>query len=204
MQSKTYRKNQWFLYRKPRRGLYHIHVVNISHLRSKYIERSVPVRMYNYGSEAREIEYSTETMADNTVKLSKKDKMEAYVNARIEEFKKKAIKTLVIIAAILAVVMIREARIDQLCGQISNIEDDIYSLNAMITEREMHLSYQLDMNNIDEIAISRLGMKKPDASQYIYIDVQKNVGGEILMKDRAGNGFSAFMNKAKILLEYLY
>ena len=161
--------------------------------------------MYNYGSEAREIEYSAEVTNDNAVKLSKKQRMEAYVNARLDKLKKKAIATLVIVAAILAVVMIREARIDQLCGQISNIEDDIYDLNAMITEREMHLSYQLDMNNIDEIAVSRLGMKKPDASQYIYIDVQKNVGGEILMKDNAaGYGFSAFMNKAKILLEYLY
>ena len=161
--------------------------------------------MYNYGSEAREIEYGTSAAIKEEVKPSKKQRMDAYIEARIEAFKKKAITTLVIVAAILAVVMIREARIDQLCGQISNIEDDIYTLNAMITERQMHLSYQMDMNNIDSIAVSRLGMKKPDASQYIYIDVQKNVGGEILMKDNAGRtGFSAFMNKAKILLEYLY
>ncbi len=161
--------------------------------------------MYNYGSEAREIEYSLENTEKREVKLSKRQKTEAYIEARIEALKKKSIATLVIIAAILAVVMIREARIDQLCGQISNVEQDIYKLNAMITEREMHLSYQLDMNNIDEIAVSRLGMKKPDASQYIYIDVEKNNGGEILVDNRAGsNGFSAFVNKAKILLEYLY
>lgn len=161
--------------------------------------------MYNYGSEAREIEYSYSNVTKKENELSKKQKVEAYVEARIEAFKKKAITTLVIVAAILAVVMVREARIDQLCGQISNIEDDIYSLNAMITEREMHLSYQLDMNNIDSIAVSRLGMKKPDASQYIYIDVQKNNGGEILMNENMeANGFSNFMNKAKILLEYLY
>ncbi len=161
--------------------------------------------MYNYGSEARNLEYGFENVPESGAKISKKAKTEAYIEARIEAFKKKSIATLVVIAAILAVVMIREARIDQLCGQISNVEDDIYKLNAMITEREMHLSYQLDMNNIDEIAVTRLGMKKPDTSQYIYIDVQKNNGGEILVDNRAGsNGFSAFMNKAKILLEYLY
>ena len=161
--------------------------------------------MYNYGSAAREIEYSTPLDPKKEVKASKKQRTEAYIEAKLEAFKKKAIKTLVIVAAILAVVMIREAKIDQLCGQVSNLEGDIYKLNAMITEREMHLSYQLDMNNIDEIAISRLGMKKPDSSQYIYINVEKNNGGEILMNDRAvNNGFSAFMNKAKILLEYLY
>ena len=161
--------------------------------------------MYNYGSAAREIEYSTPLDTKKEVKVSKKQRTEAYIEARIEAFKKKAIKTLVIVAAILAVVMIREARIDQLCGQVSNLEGDIYKLNAMITEKEMRLSYQLDMNNIDEIAISRLGMKKPDSSQYIYINVEKNNCREIHMNDRAGNnGFSAFMNKAKILLEYLY
>lgn len=161
--------------------------------------------MYNYGSEAREFEYVPAAEAKKEVKVSKKQREKAYVEAKIEKMKRSAIKSLVIVAAILAVVMIREAKIDQLCGQISRIEDDIYSLNAMITEREMHLSYQLDMNNIDEIAVSRLGMKKPDSSQYIYIDVHKNNGGEILVNDRAGsNGFSAFVNKAKILLEYLY
>ncbi|MBR5535432.1 MAG: hypothetical protein IKU60_02155 [Clostridia bacterium] len=161
--------------------------------------------MYNYGSEARELEYIPYTAQKKEVKVSKKAKQEAYFDSRIAELKKSAIKTLVVIAAILAVVMVREARIDQLCGEISRIEDDIYDLNAMITEREMHLSYQMDMNNIDEIAVSRLGMKKPDGSQYIYIDVQKDNGGEILVDNKAGsNGFSAFMNKAKILLEYLY
>lgn len=161
--------------------------------------------MYNYGSEARNLEYGVENAPESGSKKASRLKREAYIEARIEALKKKSIATLVVIAAILAVVMIREARIDQLCGQISNVEDDIYKLNAMITEREMRLSYQLDMNNIDEIAVSRLGMKKPDASQYIYIDVEKNNGGEILVDDRAGsNGFSAFMNKAKILLEYLY
>ena len=161
--------------------------------------------MYNYGSAARQIEYSTLVEDKKAVKVSKKQRTEAYIEAKVEAFKKTAIKTLVVIAALLAVVMIREAKIDQLCGQVSNLENDIYKLNAMITEREMRLSYQLDMNNIDEIAVSRLGMKKPDASQYIYINVEKNNGGEILMNDKAGNnGFSTFMNKAKILLEYLY
>lgn len=160
---------------------------------------------YNYGSEARELEYVPSVETKKEVAVSKKQKGRTKAEAKIEAFKRSAIKTLVIIAGILAVVMIREAKIDQLCGQITNVEDDIYSLNAMITEREMHLSYQLDMNNIDEIAVSRLGMKKPDSSQYIYINVHKNNGGEILVDDRAGsNGFSAFVNKAKILLEYLY
>ncbi|MBQ8002097.1 MAG: hypothetical protein IJ297_01490 [Clostridia bacterium] len=159
--------------------------------------------MYNYGSEARVLEYVP--MYETEKKAAKTEKPHMDIDTWINSHRRMFVKTLAIIAAILAVVMVREARIDQLCGQISRVEDEIYDLSAMITEREMHLSGQLDMNNIDEIAVSRLGMKKPDSSQYIYIDVQKNNGGEILVNNTAGsNGFSAFVNKAKILLEYLY
>ncbi len=162
--------------------------------------------MYNYGSEARELEYLPSWgKSQEAQKTQEVQKPRVNTQAKLDAFKKKMIKTLAIVTAILALVMIREARIDQLCGQISSIEDEIYDLNAMITEREMHLSCQLDMNNIDTIAVSRLGMKKPDSSQYIYINVPKNNGGEILVDNTAGsNGFSAFVNKAKILLEYLY
>ncbi len=160
--------------------------------------------MYNYGTEAREIEYSPSFEAKE-VKKATKSRRDIVFEQRMARIKKSCIKSLAIVAAILAVVMIREAQIDKLCGEITKLEGEIYDFNAMITEREMHLSYQLDMNNIDTIAVSRLGMKKPDDSQYIYLDVQKNTGGEVLVKNSAGsNGFSAFVNKAKILLEYLY
>ena len=157
--------------------------------------------MYNYGSEARAMKYSNS--ADGLVEV--KGNRLAVRGAQMDAFKKTALKTLAILTAILAVMLIREAQIDQLCGQKDNINKEIGSLEALIMEKEMHLSYQLDMNNVDQVAVSVLGMKKPDASQYVYINVEKDNGGEILVTENAtGNSFSAFINNAKILLEYLY
>lgn len=168
--------------------------------------RKVVAEMYNYGTEARELE--TETA--NSLKVRQANKVqssqiydERYRRA-VEVLKKKAIRTLVIITAILTVIMIRQGQITALCGQSTKITNEINNLNALIMEKEMERSYQLDMNNIEMIAVSRLGMIKPSTAQYVYIDVQKNTGGEILVSDDAQGGFAAFVNKAKILLEYFY
>lgn len=168
--------------------------------------RKVVAEMYNYGTEARELE--TETA--NSLKVRRANKVqssqiydERYRRA-VEVLKKKAIRTLVIITAILTVIMIRQGQITALCGQSTKITNEINNLNALIMEKEMERSYQLDMNNIEMIAVSRLGMIKPSTAQYVYIDVQKNTGGEILVSDDAQGGFAAFVNKAKILLEYFY
>lgn len=158
--------------------------------------------MYNYGSAARELEY---TRSFEKVEATKKAKREAQIAQRIEQLKKKALKTLVVITAILTVIMIREAQIDQLCGAITKNEDAIAELDAMIAEKEMYLSGQLDLNMIEEIAVTRLGMQKPDPAQCVYITIETEDGGEILTEEPESNGgFSAFINKAKILLEYLY
>ena len=161
-----------------------------------------PIPMYNYGSEAIELEYSTYPTEKKVVGKVKKT---AGKRAYIASLQRKALLSLGVIAALLCVLMAREAYIDKLCGEITKKEESIHNLNAIITEKEMYISGQMDINMIEEMAISRLGMKKPDSSQIIYIDVEKKDGGEILTEDATGNGgFSAFINKAKILLEYLY
>lgn len=159
------------------------------------------MNMYNYGSEARELE-NKEDFKPETVKTDEKQKNR---QAEIEKMKKKALKCLGVVAAVLAVVMVREAKIDKLCGEIEKEEKAIKQLDAMITEKEIYLSGQFDLNMVEEIAVSRLGMQKADPSQRVEIAIKTVDGGEILTEEtESGTGFSAFINKAKILLEYLY
>lgn len=159
--------------------------------------------MYNYGSEAIEIGY-TRSFAGKEVKNAKRSKQEK-IDIGAEQLKRKALKTLAIVAALLAVVMIREAQIDKLCGQISKKESSIENLNAVIVEKEMQLSGQMDIDLIEEAAQQRLGMVKPTANQYVPVVLDKHDGGEVLTEGSAQNGgFAAFIDKAKILLEYLY
>ena len=158
--------------------------------------------MYNYGSEARKLEYGFEA---TEVTAKKEDKVRAQREVQIEQFKRNALKTLAIVAALLAIVMAREAQIDKLCGEISRKEDSIENLNAVITQKEMQLSGKMDMTIIEQAAVERLGMEKPNSRQYVPLTVAKHDSGEVLTGESSQNGgFAAIVSKAKILLEYLY
>lgn len=158
--------------------------------------------MYNYGSEARELEYGFEA---TEVTAAKEDKKRAQREMQIEQLKRKALKTLAIVAALLAIVMAREAQIDKLCGEISKKEESIENLNAVITQKEMQLSGKMDMNIIEQAAVERLGMEKPSSKQYVPLTVEKHDSGQVLTEESSqSSGFAAVVSKAKILLEYLY
>ena len=160
--------------------------------------------MYNYGSEALELEY-LEPLKTEEQEAKKKSKREERIAQRIEELKKSALKSLAVVSVILTVIMVREAQIDKLCGQITNKEKEVENLNAVITEKEIYISGKMNINTIEDIAINELGMVKPTAEQTVTIDIRKEDGGEVLVEEPATNGgFAAFINKAKILLEYLY
>lgn len=160
--------------------------------------------MYNYGSEAEKLEY-TKGFKGSDVSADDASKRQAQMEIKIEKLKIKALKSLAVIAALLAVVMIREAQIDKLCGEITKKENSIENLNAIIIEKQMQLSGQMDINMIEEAAQLRLGMIKPVNEQYVSISVNKRDGGEVLTEESTqSGGFATIINKAKILLEYLY
>ncbi len=161
--------------------------------------------MYNYGSEAFELEYTEPFDNSEVIRKAKETKREVQIARQVEELKKKALKALMVVAVILTVIMAREAQIDKLCGQITREKDEIANLNAVITEKEMYISGKMNINTIENIAINELGMVKPDKENTVTIDIVKEDGGEVLTEEPTGQGgFAAFINKAKILLEYLY
>lgn len=157
--------------------------------------------MYNYGSVAEEIEYTHMT----TVEVTTENRKKARNQVNREDMKKMLLKTLAILVAIATVLLIRQAQIEALCSEISDKKEDLRNITAVVTEKEMYIVGQTDLNLVENIAVTRLGMKKPDASQYVYIDIKKPDGGQVLASDNTvSGGFAAFINKAKILLEYLY
>lgn len=160
--------------------------------------------MYNYGSEARNLEYA-EGFTGRDVSADNESKRQAQMEMKLEKLKRKALKSLAVIAALLAVVMVREAQIDKLCGEITKKENSIHNLNALIVEKEAQLSGKMDINMIEEAAQERLGMIKPVNEQYVSIKLDKHDGGEVLTRESTqSSSFAATINKAKNLLEYLY
>lgn len=159
--------------------------------------------MYNYGSSARKFEYDNYDSAEKEIVNTKGNPSKRSV--QIDKMQKTALKYLAVAAVLLGVLMARDAQIDQLCGKITRVEDNIYEMSAIITEKEMQLSGQMDVNLIEKEAVERLHMVKPTEDMYVNIKVNKIDGGELLTEQSTqSEGFAAFINKAKILLEYLY
>lgn len=156
--------------------------------------------MYSYGSAAEEIEYTVPM-----VEVSTANRKSASGQVSREQMKRMLLKTLAILVAIVTVLLIRQAQIEALCNDITVKKEELRNLTAVVTEKEMYIIGQTDLNLVENIAVTRLGMKKPDASQYVYIDIRKPDGGQVLAENNTvSGGFAAFINKAKILLEYLY
>ncbi|MCD8049491.1 MAG: hypothetical protein LUG52_07825 [Clostridia bacterium] len=154
--------------------------------------------MYNYGSEARELEYGEELEEQR-----RQEEAAARKAARLEnKRRKKAVKWLAIVAVMLGIVMAREAQISGLCGQINTKKSEMENLEAVVTEKEMALSGALDLNMIEEAATTRLGMKKPDQSQYVYIEIEDENSGTVLAETKE-TGIGALIEAIKNLLSYL-
>lgn len=164
-------------------------------------------KMYNYGSEAYELEYTS-----NSEKEKKRAESAAQERKRRAALLKKRrvrrtamLRSLAVITVLAGVIMFRTAQIDKLCGETANLAATVEDLQAEVTEKEMAISSALDQNALEEIASSKLGMKKPDQSQYVYIQSQGADKGEVLSGTGKGvSGFAAFRDKLKRLLEYLY
>lgn len=155
--------------------------------------------MYNYGTAARAPEYTPDAEEKKAEELRRK----RLIARRDRLIKIRAIRTLVIIAAILGIITAREAQITQLCGQISNLEDEEENLTAVVTEKEMHLTEALDLNAVEETAIYKLGMKKPD--QFVEVSFDGREGGEVLKnQDKPKGVFATILSQVKVFLEYLY
>jgi cell division protein FtsL len=163
--------------------------------------------MYSYGSEAYELEYTSfreEESAKEALAIEERRK-KAAEERKGRLFRIRAVRSLGILTMIIAIYMVRQAQIIQLCGEKSTLEKEVDNLQAVVTEKEMSLWGTLDQNTIEEVATTKLGMKKPDATQYVYIQLDGADRGEVLASaTNSGKGFSAFINKVKILLEYLY
>ena len=155
--------------------------------------------MYNYGTEARNLEYTK----DAAEKEAAEKKRKRLIAQRERLIRIRAVKTLLAVVVILGIITAREAYITRLCGQISNLKDEEENLTAVVTEKEMHLTEALDLNAIEETAVTRLGMKKPD--QFVEVSFEGRSGGEVLKEPEKKNGpFAAFIDKVKVFLEYLY
>lgn len=148
---------------------------------------------YIQGSAARQLDY--DVYEENRVLKAKKQ----YKNNRKAKFKL-VISMLAFLIAGLAVVY-RFALITQISYNINESEKHYYDLRNQNSIIRVQVEQDTDLTSIKQLAETRLGMQKPDKSQIVFINVEKNDHTVVMnTKDEDAktdaNIFTAFTSKA--------
>lgn len=86
--------------------------------------------------------------------------------------------------------------------QTQKLEDKLALLTEANKKKEMEINQKLDMKVIEEKAVSKLGMQRPDNSQIVYVNVKRDTYTEVSDKEE-GARFTASVKEAiKGILEY--
>ncbi len=154
---------------------------------------------YNYTSVAYdyEPEYSTSRHINRRIKKIKKDK---YVEAEkgIRFFSLKFIATLVIISTFVISIIFIEALTIQKKFDIEDLNITLKEIKENNKYLETELAKNLDLEYVEYIATSELGMQKPANHQIVHIDVPKesySQKGKVEKKDTFLSKITSWINK---------
>lgn len=155
---------------------------------------------YVYGTAAEKIQY--DIYQENTV-LKAKQKRRSY-----HVVKAKAVLAVMIVFALGATTMYRYAIITQLNYDISKSNKGYNELKKENTRLRVEIDKGMDLQKIQETAVNRLGMQKPDKYQTVHINVPKSdytkVSQEYAKEKQVENTLQAVLDKLEKLTRLLY
>lgn len=156
--------------------------------------------IYVNGSAAEKVKY--DVYEENKVLKEKKK----YKTNRI--VKLKAVFMCIILFGGLFLLIYRYAMITEINNNIIKAEKDYTKLSNENSITRVVIDKQLDINNIKEIAETRLGMQKPDRSQVIYLDIPRTDTTVVLDIDgnspHGGGSFATIVDKLGRFVRLLY
>lgn len=151
--------------------------------------------------------------------LAEKLEYNAYEENKVLRQKKKArsgalpkVKTVAFMLVIFAtcfLIVYRYAVITELNFQISKAEKQYNEIRNENARLLVEIKKDTDLNTIQQIAETRLGMQKPDKSQIVYMNVPKNdytVVAESYIQDKDTNEgvFASLIDKIGRIASFLY
>lgn len=160
--------------------------------------------MYTEGSGALKTEYYTY----DAPKKSTAKKNAAETKARRMSRKKTlAMKKRLVGAILLAFVMsftvlLGYANITAEYNKLTRAKEELELISAKVVEKQVKAEGNQDPKKIEQEAI-RLGLRPPAKNQIHYISLGNTDNGEVVKLEEK-NSFSAFINRASVILEYLY
>ena len=156
---------------------------------------------YNYGSSAYNLEAMEKMHNEQSIK-AKKQKQLAHKQ------KQRKVLSIITLAFILAfVILYRNAIIIQKSDTTDKLQSQLTHLQSQNAQTEMKLKEKINLQYVEEMATTKLGMKRPDKYQTVYVNVIQNDYAEISEEYKTKNSYEGALstvNRGSFnLLEYL-
>lgn len=118
----------------------------------------------------------------------------------------KTIASILLVFAVACTILYRNVIIIESSTEAQQLEEKLTTLQAANTKLNYELKKEVDLKKVEEIATTKLGMKRPDKHQTVYVDVTQKNYAEV--KNSAadktlGGTFSVIKQKVINVLEYL-
>ncbi len=159
--------------------------------------------MYTEGSNALKREYYTY----DTPRISKKSEEKARQSVKRHQssrilLKKRIIASVALVSGMAFIILFRCAAIASEFDKLSEARSELALINAQVVETCVKAEGNVDPKKV-ELEAQRLNLQQPAKSQIKYISLGNTDNGEVLKAEKT-NGFSAFINRVSVILEYLY
>ncbi|MBE7033514.1 MAG: hypothetical protein E7406_04725 [Ruminococcaceae bacterium] len=161
--------------------------------------------MYTEGSSALKTEYYTlDAPKKRTSAKTKKARVSSAKASRkkVLKIKKRIVAAILLAFAMAFTVLYRYAAITAEYNKLSRTKERVELMTAKVVEKQVKAEGNMDPKRVEQEAI-RLGLRQPSKNQIAYISLGNTDGGEVL-KVEEKSSFSAFINRASVILEYLY
>ncbi len=130
----------------------------------------VTSRQYEYGTSPRKLE----PVRQKTKQTKNQKRPKQKTNKNVSKMNRlKIFVTLGIIFAVMFTICYRYSLIDQQFKDIQSMKKQYIALQTTNDQIEIGIQSSLDLTNIERYAKDKLGMKKPDASQVKYVEIEK-------------------------------
>ena len=156
---------------------------------------------YSYGSSAHDLD-ALERMHEEQSKKAKKKKQLAH-----KKNQRRVLSIIAITFVLAFLVLYRNALIIQKSDTTDKLQAELTHLQSQNAESEMKLKEKINLQYVEEMATTKLGMKRPDKYQTVYVNVVQNDYAEISDEYKNKNSYEGALstiNRGSFnLLEYL-
>lgn len=143
----------------------------------------------------------------------RKNRSEEVKKPKVQEKPKKQNKLKTMLGVMLGfavafVMLLRYVAITEASSNVERLKKDYANLQAANQHMQVDIDRSVDLKKVEEIAINKLGMRRPEKYQTVYVNLKQPDYSEVVdgQKDstKTQGTFALIMNSITNVLEYLY